>query len=167
MQWRHMTVVASQITSHSIVFFSTVIQTEIKGNIKGLDQWPLWGEFTDGFPSQRVSNAESTSMWRLLHEMVQRRPNDISPSCNIVISAQWSIEALRLFPNNRQRHSKASGQESLDYWGLCYVISIPCWMRHSIKFSEHVCIECFSIMLYHDDRVGQRLISVAPFTNMV
>ena len=36
---------ASQITSLEIVYL-TVIQTQIKENIKAPRQWPLYGEFT-------------------------------------------------------------------------------------------------------------------------
>ena len=55
LQWRHGTM-ASQITSLTIVY-STVIQAEIKENIKAPRHWPLRGEFT--------GNAEGVSIgWR-------------------------------------------------------------------------------------------------------
>ena len=57
-----MGVIASQITSLTIVY-STVIQAEIKENIKALHHWPLWGQFTDEFPAQMASNAENVSIW--------------------------------------------------------------------------------------------------------
>ena len=40
-----MSPMTSQITSLTIVY-STVIQAQIKENIKALRHWPLWGEFT-------------------------------------------------------------------------------------------------------------------------
>ena len=58
-----MTTMASQITSLTIVY-STVIQTQIKENIKALRHWPLCGEFTGTgeFPAQRASYAENISI---------------------------------------------------------------------------------------------------------
>ena len=37
---------ASKITSLMVVYYSTVIQTQIKENIKAPRHWPLFGEFT-------------------------------------------------------------------------------------------------------------------------
>ena len=60
---------ASQITSLTIVY-STVIQAQIKENIKAPRHWPLCGEFTGTgeFPAQRSSNAENVSIWWRHHE---------------------------------------------------------------------------------------------------
>ena len=66
LQWRHMGTMAPQITSPTIVY-STVIQTQIKENIKARRHWPLCGEFTGTgeFPAQRASNAENVPiLWR-------------------------------------------------------------------------------------------------------
>ena len=56
-----MSAMASHITSLTIVY-STVIQAQIKENIKAPRHWPLWGEFTGDnspvtgeFPAQRVT----------------------------------------------------------------------------------------------------------------
>ena len=59
-----MDTIASQITSLTIIY-STVIQAQIKENIKAPRHWPLCGEFTGigEFPAQRVSNAENVSIW--------------------------------------------------------------------------------------------------------
>ena len=57
---------ASQITSLSIVC-STIIQAQIKENIKAPRHWPLCGVFTGTgeFPAQRAGNAEYVSIrWR-------------------------------------------------------------------------------------------------------
>ena len=54
--------IAYQITSLTIVY-STVIQTQIKENIKAPRHWPLYGEFTGEFPAQMASNAENISIW--------------------------------------------------------------------------------------------------------
>ena len=55
---------ASQITSLTIVY-PTVIQAQIKENIKAPRHWPLCGEVTGTgeFPAQRVSNTENVSIW--------------------------------------------------------------------------------------------------------
>ena len=53
---------APQITGVSIVC-STVFQAHIIENIKAPRHWPLWGESTGGFPSQRARNAENVSIW--------------------------------------------------------------------------------------------------------
>ena len=37
----------------------SIIQAQIKENIKAPRHWPLWGEFTAEFPVQRASNAEN------------------------------------------------------------------------------------------------------------
>ena len=59
-----MGMMASQITSLTIAY-STVIQAQIKENIKALRHWPLCWEFTGTgeFPAQRASNAENVSIW--------------------------------------------------------------------------------------------------------
>ena len=56
--------IASQVTSLTIVY-SSVIQAQIKENIKGVRHWPLCGDFpwTGEFPAQMASNAESVSTW--------------------------------------------------------------------------------------------------------
>ena len=79
LQWHNdviMGTMASQITSRMIVY-STVIQAQIKENIKAPHHWPLCGEFTGSgeFPAQRASNAENVSIsWRhrvlLYHSIV-------------------------------------------------------------------------------------------------
>ena len=83
-QWRHMTIkashftltisshysdvimgaMASQITSLTIVY-STVIEGQIKENIKALYHWPLCGNspVTGEFPAQMASNPENASIW--------------------------------------------------------------------------------------------------------
>ena len=43
---------ASRNTSLTIVY-SIVYSAQIKENIKAPRHWPLWGEFTGGFPAQR------------------------------------------------------------------------------------------------------------------
>ena len=67
-----MTTMASQITSLTIVY-STVIQAQIKENIKAPCYWPLGGEFTvDGeFPAQMASNTENVSIWWRHHEFTR------------------------------------------------------------------------------------------------
>ena len=67
-----MRAMASQITSLTIVY-STVIQAQIKENIKAPRHWPLWGNspVTGEFPAQRASNAENVSIWwrhHVIHE---------------------------------------------------------------------------------------------------
>ena len=47
-----MSVMASQL------FTQPLIQAQIKENIKALHHWPLYGEFTGEFPTQRASNTE-------------------------------------------------------------------------------------------------------------
>ena len=55
---------ASQIPSLTIVY-STVIQAQIKENIKAPRHWPLCREFTGEFPAQMASNVENVSIgWR-------------------------------------------------------------------------------------------------------
>ena len=65
-----MGMMASQITSLTIVY-STVIQAQIKENIKAPRHWPLCREFTGSgeFPAQRASNAENVSIWWRHHVM--------------------------------------------------------------------------------------------------
>ena len=55
---------ASQITSLTIVY-SSVIQVQIKENIKAPRHWPLCGEVTGHgeFPAQMASNAENVFIW--------------------------------------------------------------------------------------------------------
>ena len=50
-------------TPGSRLFAHPFVQAQIKENIKALGHWPLWGESTCGFPSQRASNAEHVSIW--------------------------------------------------------------------------------------------------------
>ena len=45
------------------MFTQTFIQTQIKENIKAPRHWPLCGEFTGEFPTQRASNAEIVTIW--------------------------------------------------------------------------------------------------------
>ena len=64
-----MSAMASQKTSLTIVY-STVIQAQIKENIKAPRHWPLCGEFTGTgeFPAQRASDAENASIWWRHHD---------------------------------------------------------------------------------------------------
>ena len=51
----------------SRLFTEPFVQVQIKGNIKALCHWSLWGEFTGDwkFPAKRTSNAENVSiLWR-------------------------------------------------------------------------------------------------------
>ena len=75
--------IASQITSLTIVYW-TVIQAQIKENIKAPRHWPLCGEFTGTgeFPAQRASNAENVSIWWCHHV---ERP---WCSCDIIVKYQ-------------------------------------------------------------------------------
>ena len=71
--------VASQITSLTIVY-STVIQTEIKENIKAPCHWSLCGEFTGicEFPAQWASNAENVSIWWRHHDRIKQHSEQIN-----------------------------------------------------------------------------------------
>ena len=62
---------ASQITGVSIVY-STIIQAQIKENIKAPRHWPLWGEFTvDRWnPTKRASNVKNVSIWWRHHGFI-------------------------------------------------------------------------------------------------
>ena len=66
---------ASQITSLTIVY-STVIQAQIKENIKAPSHWPLCREFTGTgeFPAQMASNTENVSIWWRHHGT---KPNNL------------------------------------------------------------------------------------------
>ena len=97
---------ASQITSLTIVY-STVIQAQIKENIKAPRHWPLCGEFTGTgeFPAQRVSNAENVSIWWRHHVMQHshiknKQINDITRNWCYVIwfSPEMVILAMVAFP---------------------------------------------------------------------
>ena len=59
--------VASQITSLTIVY--SIIQVQIKENIKAPRHWPLCEEFTGTgeFPAQMARNAENVSIWLRHH----------------------------------------------------------------------------------------------------
>ena len=62
---RHMNVMASQVSRYST--FCSVLSLTTKKTSKFCITGPMWGESIghDGFPSQRLSNAESVSMsWR-------------------------------------------------------------------------------------------------------
>ena len=63
---------ASQITTLTIVY-STVIQAQIKENIKAPRHWPLCREFTGTgeFHAQRASNAENVFIWWRHHGELQ------------------------------------------------------------------------------------------------
>ena len=54
-----------------MIVYSTVIQTQIKENIKAPRHWPLCGEFTGDqwIPAQMASNAENVSIWWRHHAM--------------------------------------------------------------------------------------------------
>ena len=54
--------IVSKITSLTI--FYSIIQTQIKENIKAPRHWPLYGEFT--VPAQMVSYAENVRFKKLL-----------------------------------------------------------------------------------------------------
>ena len=64
-----MSVMASQITSLTIVYSVFFIQAQINENIKAPRHWPLCEEFTvtGEFPAQRASNAENFSTWWCNH----------------------------------------------------------------------------------------------------
>ena len=73
-----MSSMASSITSLTIVYYSTVIQAQIKEKVKAPRHWPLWGEFTDDrwIPCTKgqyiyihinINNAENVSIWWRLH----------------------------------------------------------------------------------------------------
>ena len=49
----------------SLLFTQSLIQTQMKENIKAPRHWPLCGEFTGTgeFPAQRASHAENVSIW--------------------------------------------------------------------------------------------------------
>ena len=59
-----MSAMASQITGVFIVC-STVVQAQIKENMKARRHWPLCGEFTGDrwIPAQKASNTENVSIW--------------------------------------------------------------------------------------------------------
>ena len=79
---------ASQITTFTIVY-STVIQAQIKENIKAPRHWPLCGEFTGEFPAQMASNAEKVSIWWRHH---------VKPLCLLIATAtrQAATQQLKL-----------------------------------------------------------------------
>ena len=64
--------IASQITSLTIVY-STVIQTQIKENIKAPRHWPLCGKSpaTGEFPAQRASNTENVPICTFIINLVE------------------------------------------------------------------------------------------------
>ena len=65
-----------QITSLTIVY-STVIQAQIKENIKAPRHWPLCGEFTGDrgeFPAQMANNVENVCIWWRHH--VEKNKHD-------------------------------------------------------------------------------------------
>ena len=76
---------SSQITSLTIVY-STVIQAQIKENIKAPRHWPLCGEFTGAgdFPAQMASIAENVSIWWRHHEELSLGNHNKSESCALV-----------------------------------------------------------------------------------
>ena len=57
-----MDAMASQITKLTIVY-STVIQVQIKENIKATGLWAGNSPGTDELPAQMASNAENFSIW--------------------------------------------------------------------------------------------------------
>ena len=59
---------ASQITS--LLFTQPFIQAQINENLKASRHWPLCGELTGEFPTQRASNAENVSIWWRHHEIM-------------------------------------------------------------------------------------------------
>ena len=81
-----MTTMASQITSLTVVY-STVIQTQIKENIKAPRHWPLYGEFTGTgeFPAQMASNAENVSIWWRHHVYMLISASLFSGMCPYVL----------------------------------------------------------------------------------
>ena len=66
-----MDAIASQTTSFPIVY--SIVQAQIRENIKALRHWLLCGEFTGTgeFPAQMASNAENVSIWRRHHGLEQ------------------------------------------------------------------------------------------------
>ena len=70
LQCRHMSVHVSQVTGNSTACSTVVIGTR---NIQLLYYWVFVKGIQDGFPSQRASNAESTSMRWCLHAARSRR----------------------------------------------------------------------------------------------
>ena len=62
-----MSAMASLITSLTIIY-STIYSGADKKPIKSPRDWPLWGEFTGGFPAQMASNAENVFIWWRHHE---------------------------------------------------------------------------------------------------
>ena len=69
-----MSVMASQITSLTIVCSSDYSEMHIKENIKAPRHWPLWGKFTGDrwipCTTQRASNAENVSIWWRHHALI-------------------------------------------------------------------------------------------------
>ena len=105
-----MVAIASQITSLRIVY-STVIQTQIKENIKAPRHWPLCGEFTG-------------------HRWIPRTNGQLREKCHLkipfddVIMEKWSVLKSNV---DKHVHSCISGCLLIIYpcfgWPLCHPTS--------------------------------------------
>ena len=69
-----MGMMASQITSLTIVYTQPIIQAQIKENIKAPRHWPLYGEFTSELPAQMASKVENVSVWWHHHDITWYKP---------------------------------------------------------------------------------------------
>ena len=82
----------------------SLIQAQIKENIKAPRHWPLCGEFTRicEFPAQKASNAGNVSIWWRHHEH---------------INAKWAFAF------------KPRGAWSSTSWcvSICFYLYRPCW----------------------------------------
>ena len=68
----------------SRLFTQSLIQAQIKENIKVPRHWPLCREFTGTgeFPAQRASNAENVSIWWRHHALIHVTMEPIPPKSN-------------------------------------------------------------------------------------
>ena len=93
-----MSAMASQITSHTIVY-SAVYSGAYKKTIKAPRHWPLCGEFTGEFPAQMASNAENVfTGWR--HHVRA----DVCPSLCTLREAQLRFSVVDSYHLNITDH---------------------------------------------------------------
>ena len=69
---------------------------QIKENIKASRQWPLWGEFTGEFPTQRASNAENVSIWWCHHVLLQQRPAAYPDRFRQTMQTVWETNGAKV-----------------------------------------------------------------------
>ena len=92
LQWRHNERDCVSIHQPHDCLLNRLSKAQIKENIKAARHWPLWGEF----PTQRASNAEITSSWKLYLHFLLSLNIELVPA----VSDGWQRPSYTTYPTS-------------------------------------------------------------------